>query len=174
MDVRGPSTANGAQIQQWDCAAGSTQTNQQFRFDDRGNGYYRLIAKHSSKCVDFNSSDLRNGGGIQQMRCNSNDNQLFRIESIGNSQYSIRNKASNRCIDSPYSNNGAILHQWDCTSGNNNQAFLFNPVTTTPTPPPSPTPNPSPPPKEENNEALTGFCSNALIRSVFPGRCQGN
>jgi len=168
MDVRGPSTADGAQIQQWDCVAGTAQENQQFRFDDRGSGYYQLIAKHSNKCVTF--AELSNGGSIQQMRCAGSDNQLFQVKSLGSNTYSISGKAGRRCIDSPYNGNGGILHQWDCSASNVNQIFRLAAVQVgSSQPPATPPPAPSSPPKQDSQSV---FCRNPFMRSIFRDQCE--
>jgi hypothetical protein len=134
MDVRGPSTANGAQMQQWTCVNASNQT---FSFSKKtDDNYYSIVAKHSGKCVEFNEGSLGNGGIIRQWTCDGGSNQLFRFLSIGGGKYLIQSRASgNRCVDSPYGNNGGILHQWDCNANNVNQQFTLRTQSATPVPP---------------------------------------
>src|SRR5690606_22292136 len=48
LDVAGRSTANGANVQLWDC---SGATNQQFTFEPTGGGYYLVRNVNSGKCL---------------------------------------------------------------------------------------------------------------------------
>jgi hypothetical protein len=183
MDVRGSSSANGAQIQQWACVG---VNNQKFRFESKGGGYYQLVARHSNKCVDVHPNELRNGGTIHQWSCHGGDNQLFSLQSIGGGRYLIKAKAGGRCIDSPYANNGDKLHQWSCDANNINQKFSFSnsqggntqtppankpPVKNTPpqnTPPQNPPPsNNTPPSNAPQNPSGTRY----KVRSAYNLRC---
>jgi mannan endo-1,4-beta-mannosidase len=92
LDVTGASTANHALLQQFTCGTGSLKikaliqqydcwggSNQQFRFQPTDSGYYRLVARGSTMCVDVVSRSTADGAGIQQYDCGTGTNQQFRI-----------------------------------------------------------------------------------------------
>jgi Ricin-type beta-trefoil lectin domain-like/Matrixin/Putative peptidoglycan binding domain len=74
LDVAGVSTANGAQIQQWEWVGGN---NQRFRLEDLGSGEYRLVAQHSGKVLDVYAFSQANGAPIVQWEWVGGDNQRF-------------------------------------------------------------------------------------------------
>ena len=55
------------------------ENNQQFRFDSLGNGLYRIVAKHSGKVLDINSSSHDNSAKVIQYNYYSGNNQKFRL-----------------------------------------------------------------------------------------------
>jgi hypothetical protein len=86
LDIEGSSTANGADLHQWDCHWGD---NQQFKFEDAGDGYYYIKAKHSNKCVDVSGVSQNEGAQIHQWDCLGADNQKWQINGLcGNSDFS--------------------------------------------------------------------------------------
>jgi hypothetical protein len=77
IDVSGVSTANGANVHTW---AWGNGTNQQWRFEDVGGGYWRIIARHSNKCLDVLNNSLADGGNIAQWDCIAGaQNQSFQV-----------------------------------------------------------------------------------------------
>jgi hypothetical protein len=77
LDVSGVSTANGANIQIWAWNGGN---NQQWRFENAGDGYWKIIARHSNKCVDVQGVSTADGANVQQWDCITGaQNQAFQL-----------------------------------------------------------------------------------------------
>jgi hypothetical protein len=68
LDVSGGSTADNAQVIQWTCGSG---TNQQWKFQDAGDGYSQIVARHSGKCLDIAGSSMANSARVKQFTCNA-------------------------------------------------------------------------------------------------------
>lgn len=73
------STADGAYVNQYHCTTG---TNQQWRFQDLGGGYYNLIARHSGKCLDVANVSTADGARLIQWSCGSGANQQFQRPAV--------------------------------------------------------------------------------------------
>ncbi|MCH7229438.1 family 43 glycosylhydrolase [Glycomyces sp. L485] len=117
-DVISASTADGAEIAQYDCNDG---LNQLWRMNDLGDGYVELTARHSDKCLDVTSASDSNGAKVIQWTCNGGANQQWQIQDAGNGQVQLIARHSDKCLDVPSSStdNGARLQQWDCHTGDN-------------------------------------------------------
>lgn len=77
IDVSGGSTANGANIHTWAYVGGD---NQQWRFEETGNGHFKIIARHSGKCLDVSEVSAADGANIHQWDCISDaPNQAFQL-----------------------------------------------------------------------------------------------
>ncbi|SNR52383.1 RICIN domain-containing protein [Hymenobacter mucosus] len=74
MEVLGSSTSNGAAMDLWNYYSGN---NQLWKIEDAGDGYYKLIAKHSHKALTAKDSV---DGGIQQWRYTGKENQQWRLD----------------------------------------------------------------------------------------------
>jgi hypothetical protein len=118
LDVRGVSTANGAQIQQWDHHGGD---NQLFRLIPVGGGYYKIVVEHSGKVLDVRGISTANGAEIQQWDWWGGDNQRWRLEPLGDGYYRVVAKHSGRVLDvrGISTANGAQIQQWDWLGGDN-------------------------------------------------------
>jgi glucosylceramidase len=78
VDIAGPSTADGANLQQWTSFGGN---NQQFKPVSLGGGWYRFEARHSGKVLDVaNCWSSGDGARLQQWTWANNDCQQFRLE----------------------------------------------------------------------------------------------
>jgi endo-1,4-beta-xylanase len=95
LDVCGPSTADGALTQQWDYVGG---TNQKWRFESVGGGYYRLRSQYSNKCLDVAGGSTADGALTQQWSCHDGDNQRWRVIKLG-SEVVIEAKHSGKVLD---------------------------------------------------------------------------
>ena len=117
IDVSAVSTANGANIQQWQCNGGG---NQQWLAQANGN-YINLVAQHSGKCLDVTDLSTLTGANIQQWECNGVEGQQWTKEVYGDGSFRLRSRLSSLCVDiSGYSNsNGGNLIQWTCHDGAN-------------------------------------------------------
>jgi hypothetical protein len=78
LDIAGGNgaTDNGARTQLWAFAGGA---NQQWQPVPLGNGYDKLVARHSGKCLDVPGADTSNGVQLQQWDCDGNPQQAFRL-----------------------------------------------------------------------------------------------
>jgi rhamnogalacturonan endolyase len=83
MDVFERSTADGADVVQW--TASTSSTNQQFQLVSTGDGYYRIVARHSGKCVEVLGSSTAAGADVVQYTCNGGNNQSFKFTPVGSS-----------------------------------------------------------------------------------------
>ena len=59
-------TADGAKIQQYSCTAAP---NQLFTVTTESDGYHRLIAKHSNKCLSISAASTAAGALLEQSTC---------------------------------------------------------------------------------------------------------
>jgi hypothetical protein len=67
---------SGTQATQWDCL---NAKDQQWGFVAAGDGYYKIVNKNSSYCLDVYELSQANGGPIVGWPCNGQDNQLFQV-----------------------------------------------------------------------------------------------
>ncbi|MBS1792076.1 MAG: RICIN domain-containing protein [Acidobacteria bacterium] len=114
-------------LQQW---SGSRAPNQQWDFEDAGNGYFYIRSVESGRILEVTGS--RDGSAViakgQQV---GRDNQKFRVVDVGNGQSMIVAK-NGKVLDLP---NGAraegqSLQVWG-EHRRDNQRFVFKPVETT-------------------------------------------
>jgi RHS repeat-associated protein len=91
-----------------------------------GDGYYRLLARHSAKSLDVEGASTANGAAIHQWDYAGGANQQWQVESVGGGYYRIVARHSGKCLDVPEAaqHSGAWLHQWDCWGGHNQQFQL--------------------------------------------------
>lgn len=125
LDVAGRSTADGANVQQWETHGGDAQ-NQRFDVKDLGNGYYSIRPAHSGKSIDVYGWSTEPGGEIRQWSWNGGPQQQWQIEDYGNGYYSITSRHSGLALDvwEWSSSNGGDIRQWPET-GNTNQQWQF-------------------------------------------------
>jgi hypothetical protein len=141
-----PGTTNGVQPQQ---NALNNSSAQQFRLEDNGGGWYKIVHVASGKALEIdNSAFWLNGTKVQLWDKYTYDNQLWRLETVDNGYYKIINKQSGKALDvrAVSTASGAKIQQWDY-AGQDNQKWkliLLNPDPII-TPPPNPTPTPTPP-----------------------------
>jgi glucosylceramidase len=69
-------TGDGVKIQTWAYGGG---TNEQWQPVDLGNGYYKLVARNSGKCLDVPSASTANGVQLQQYTCNGTTAQAWKL-----------------------------------------------------------------------------------------------
>ena len=113
VDVTGVSTADGTQVQIWDC---NGQTNQTWSSTSSGE-----IRVYGNKCLD--AAGTGNGAKVQIYGCWGGDNQKWRVNSDG----SIQGVQSGLCLDAVGSGtgNGTQLQLYSCWGGNN-QKWTWN------------------------------------------------
>jgi hypothetical protein len=77
IDVSGVSLNDGANIHTWAYLGGN---NQQWRFENAGSGYWKIIARHSEKCLEVAGASTTDGANVQQWTCIPGaQNQAFNV-----------------------------------------------------------------------------------------------
>ncbi|MGK5693680.1 RICIN domain-containing protein [Streptomyces sp. URMC 128] len=112
-DVTSQSLWTGAQLKQYDCNGG---TNQRYWFKSVGSGYYQLMVRNSSLCVQENAST------VTQENCSSATSQQWSLTTTG-SYVNVRSRATGECLDvnGASTASGAALITYTCNSGTNQQ-----------------------------------------------------
>ena len=80
--MSGYGTSNGTNVQLWTCHGGD---NQLFSMSSNSSTSdirdFKIVAKHSGKCLDLSGGNSSNGTNIQQWNCSStNANQNFALQ----------------------------------------------------------------------------------------------
>lgn len=150
LDVTDFSSADGANIQLWQC---SGQTAQQFTLVPHDGNYFSLRNVSSGKCVDVWGWSSQPGGNIAQYSCTGSANQQFRIDDLGGGAVRFVSRHSGLAFDGWNwgTSNGTNVAQWSVT-GAANQSFIATRVGTSNPPPPQE----PPPPSECTNVRPTG------------------
>jgi len=119
-DVNGGSTADGAQVIQWQYNGG---TNQQWQLVHIGEGFYRVVNRNSGKNLDVNGASTTAGANIIQWPANAGKNQQWEIVPTGSGYYRLVNRNSIQVMDvnGASSSNGASVIQWHWGGGANQQ-----------------------------------------------------
>ncbi len=112
LDVSGSGTANGTNIQQWNCNGTNAQ---KFQTVATTGNHFKLVAQNSNKCVDVSGSGTGEGVNIQLWNCNGTSAQDFRFES-SNGQFRMVNRNSNKCVDVAWASqaDGTNIAQVSC------------------------------------------------------------
>jgi mannan endo-1,4-beta-mannosidase len=81
LDVSDASMTDGGNTQLWSYVGAA---NQQWRIENIGDGYYRLINRHSGKALDVagGAGMLDDGANVQQWTPNGQTNQHWRFERV--------------------------------------------------------------------------------------------
>lgn len=120
LDVSANSTANGAQINQWDYLGGA---NQKWKIESTGDGYFKLTALHSNKVLDIFQGSLNDNTVAHQWDWVNSDSQKWQLIDVGSNYFRIVNKKSGKVLDVYGSSgaNGALVKQFTYTSATNQQ-----------------------------------------------------
>jgi hypothetical protein len=113
-DVTSQSLWQGAQIKQYDCNGGN---NQKYWFKSVGSGYYQLVVRNSSLCVQENANT------VTQENCNSaSTGQQWSLTTNG-SYVNVKSRATGECLDvnGASTANSAALITYTCNGGTNQQ-----------------------------------------------------
>lgn len=94
--VPGSSSDNQVPVTQETCAADTL--NSQWRFTDNSNGYVRVLAQHSGKCLDVADKSTADGAEVKQYDCGWGDNQRWRFETLPDGYVRIVAKHSGKCL----------------------------------------------------------------------------
>ncbi|MFF4488657.1 RICIN domain-containing protein [Streptomyces sp. NPDC001544] len=113
-DVTGQSLWQGAQIKQYGCNGG---TNQKYWFKSVGSGYYQLVVRNSSLCVQ------ENAGTVTQENCSgSATGQQWSLTTSG-SYVNVKSRATGECLDVSGAStaDSAAVITYTCNGGTNQQ-----------------------------------------------------
>ncbi|MGW2045777.1 RICIN domain-containing protein [Streptomyces sp. NPDC001858] len=113
-DVTSQSLWAGAQIKQYDCNGGN---NQKYWFKSVGSGYYQLVVRNSSLCVQENAST------VSQENCSATaTSQQWSLTTSG-SYVNVISRASGECLDvnGASTANSAAVITYTCNGGTNQQ-----------------------------------------------------
>lgn len=130
LDVSGGTSAtnNGRNVHQW---SNNGQTNQHWKINDVGNGYYSLLAAHSNKALDVAGWSTANGGNVVQWTYKGAANQQWKIEKTSGDYVRLVNRHSGKALDvsggEGVFDNGVNVHQWT-SHGRTNQDWKLIPV----------------------------------------------
>ncbi|WP_201295009.1 MULTISPECIES: RICIN domain-containing protein [unclassified Nocardiopsis] len=116
-DVENASTADGAQLIQWNRSDGAWQ---QFRFVPAGDGYYRIVNRNSGKAIDVWEHSTANGAEIRQYTDHGSANQQWSPVDTG-SGVQLINRNSGKALEVWEWNSaaGGRLSQYDSLGGAN-------------------------------------------------------
>ena len=121
VDVANGSTADGANIQQYQCNGSDAQF---WRLESAGNGYYFIISKKSGKVLDVEGSSTADSANVCQWTKHDGDNQKWKLEEAGDGCYYLINKKSGKALDvatgstadganiQQYTRNGTDAQKW--------------------------------------------------------------
>jgi poly(3-hydroxybutyrate) depolymerase len=114
IDVPGSSTANGTQVQLWDCHGG---TNQRWTYTAN-----RQLMVYGNKCLDASGQGTSSGTAVVVWDCNGQANQQWSLGANG----AITGVQSGLCLDASGAGtaNGTKLQLWSCHAGANQQWSL--------------------------------------------------
>jgi poly(hydroxyalkanoate) depolymerase family esterase len=109
VDVPGYSTANGTQVQLWDCHGG---TNQRWTYTSS-----KQLMVYGSKCLDAYGQGTSNGTAVAIWDCNGQANQQWNLNADG----TISGVQSGLCLDAAggATANGTKIQLWSCWGGVN-------------------------------------------------------
>ncbi|WP_217236774.1 RICIN domain-containing protein [Streptomyces sp. AC555_RSS877] len=113
-DVTSQSLWQGAQIKQYDCNGGN---NQKYWFKPLSGGYYQLMVRSSSLCVQENANT------VTQENCNTSaTSQQWSLTTSG-SYVTVKARTSGECLDvnGASTANGASVITYTCNGATNQQ-----------------------------------------------------
>jgi hypothetical protein len=121
-DVLDTSTANGAEIIQWNRLDDAPW--QRWRFQDMGSGYYSIVSVHSGKALEVWEKSKADGAEIRQYTANGGSHQQWRpVDTAGGVQ--LINRNSGKALEvwewsttpggrlSQYTSHGGTSQVWD-------------------------------------------------------------
>ncbi|MEU6062735.1 PQQ-dependent sugar dehydrogenase [Streptomyces sp. NPDC047097] len=113
LDVAGGATADGTQVQIWNCAGVPAQS-----WTTPGDSTLRALGK----CLDVSGGNTADGTKVQLWTCNGTGAQTWTPQPDG----TLRNPPSGKCLDAEGGtwNNGTRTHLWTCHTGPNQKWTL--------------------------------------------------
>jgi nitrogen regulatory protein PII-like uncharacterized protein len=95
LDVESAGCCNGYFVHQWDYQG---LANQQWRVVSLGNGYYKIVARHSTRVLDVRSASMLEGARIHQWTYDESLNQQWYLTDLGSSTYIITARHSGKSL----------------------------------------------------------------------------
>ncbi|WP_381567728.1 RICIN domain-containing protein [Streptomyces eurythermus] len=138
LDDRGFATNDGAAVVQWARHGGA---NQQWRFIDAGDGYYRLQNRNSGKVLDDLGWSKTAGSAIVQWKDLNGTNQQFKLAKSSDDHVRLVNRFSGMAVGvhgSAKADGGVVVQDRD--RGGADQQWQLVPAGSVDTQPSSPTP----------------------------------
>jgi hypothetical protein len=126
-DVSNAGCCNGQAIHLWSYDG---YTNQQWKIEDVGGGFYKITARHSGKAMDVASASQSNGAQVHQWTYQSLYNQQWSINDNGNGTVNIAARHSGKVLTvsgSIYSNGSSIV-QNSLINGYQNQQWVIEQI----------------------------------------------
>jgi hypothetical protein len=124
--VSGGNYSNGDAIQLWT----KTNVNQEFQFEDAGNGYYTITCRgNTSYSIDM-SGNFANGQKLKLWSTDvTNANQKFNLVALPGGNYRLESSNPGYSIDdSGSTGNGTKPYLWSSDSNNGNQQWVITAV----------------------------------------------
>ncbi|MFE1960102.1 RICIN domain-containing protein [Streptomyces sp. NPDC059479] len=123
-NVRGNSSANGADIIQWPL---SRAANERWEPESTGGGYYRFRSLSSGKCVNVKGGGSADGTPVIQYTCGTAANEQWRLVPKGRG-YQLVARSSGKCLNVKGGvGRGNQLIQYRCTNaGATNDVWLLS------------------------------------------------
>ncbi len=120
LDAVNHGAENGTKFQQWVCTG---EEHQKFLLVAQPEGAYALQGVPSGRLVTVENWRQDNSAPIILLDNQNGANQKLRLEPSTNGSYVARFTHSQKCLDvsGPSTENGAIVHQWDCLNAANQQ-----------------------------------------------------
>ncbi|MEU8001933.1 ricin-type beta-trefoil lectin domain protein [Catellatospora sp. NPDC049111] len=114
VDSPNSATANGTQLQLWDCHGG---TNQRWTYTSG-----KQLTLYGNKCLDASGAGTTNGTAVVIWDCHGGTNQQWNVNANG----TISSVQSGLCVDATGAGtaNGTKIVLWSCNSGANQQWSL--------------------------------------------------
>ena len=79
--------------------ANENHKNQVFNFEYQGDGYYKIIARHSGMALDVYNSEQSSGANVEQYPWKNSDNQKWVVKPAGDGYYYIVSKCNGLYLD---------------------------------------------------------------------------
>jgi hypothetical protein len=117
LDVNGSSTAQGTQLQIWDCNGGANQA-----WTRTSSGQLTVYGGSSPLCLDDYGSGTANGTKVVTWGCTGGANQQWNVNGNG----TITSVSSGLCLDVTGGGtaDGTLVELWSCNGGSNQQWSL--------------------------------------------------
>ncbi len=126
LDVMGSSFDAGANVALYE---NRNSSNQKFRLEPAGDGWYRLVVEHSGQCLDVVAAGSEPGTNVTQWPTTWAGNQLWAVEDAGDGWYRLRAGCSGLYLDveGGHAGNSVNVRTWERTDNNSGagQKFRF-------------------------------------------------
>ncbi|EKX68758.1 RICIN domain-containing protein [Streptomyces ipomoeae] len=88
-----------------------------------GGPYYKLLARHSGRCLDVSDNSAADNAVAIQYTCTGGLNQQWRLQDAGDGYVRVLAQHSGKCLDVAGAStaDGAYVNQYRCTTGTNQQ-----------------------------------------------------